>query len=280
MRSSIVAFGIASYLLFPGSSFAGDSPAGHRFVLAKTDGHPVCSAFLQLLNNTRCERPPSCGIPFETSGSGFSVLQKALIPEEEAEKLFPRVFGFVTFQNQSTVAATEPSSVIRKGYGSNIFAWKYSSISLGNDGTAQDVLIWQGQGADNFGGDATCGGYTMVHTRIYTYIANQYGFILAPDGQSIDEHRTKVIFGHLQGRISDADRANQRLNFNEVGYAVGIFEYDARYYMYAFYGDHLGDIYGKRKGDPSLNRTVAVLRRQENKTVEECEIRDREHNHQ
>jgi hypothetical protein len=199
-----------------------------------------------------------------------------LIPEEEAEKLFPHVFGFVMFQNQSTVAATWPSSVIRKGYGSNIFAWKYSSISLGNDGTQQDVLIWQGQGADNFGGDATCGGDTMVHTRIYTYIANQYGFILAPDGQSIDEHRTKAIFGHLQGRISDVDRANHRLEFNEVGYAVGIFEFDTRYYIYAFYGDYLGDISGKRKGHRSLNRTIAILYRHRNETTEECEIQDLE----
>src|SRR5271155_4710335 len=136
----LTAAGLVIHLLAASLSFAGTTPAAHRFILTKSSGQPVCGAFLRLLKSTRFERPPSCGIPLETSVSGFSALHKVLLPEEEAEKLFPRVFGFVMFQDQSTMPATPPSSEIRKGYGSNIFAWKYPSISLANDGTQQDVL--------------------------------------------------------------------------------------------------------------------------------------------
>src|SRR5258708_18046863 len=140
---------IAAYLLFA-NFVSSNSPAGHRFVLVKTDGNPVCGTFLRLLNSTKFLQPPICGIPSAAPVPGVSFIEKTLLSEEQAEKLFSRVYGFTTFHDQSTVTATPPSYVIRSGYGSNIFAWKYSAISPSNDGSKEDMLIWQGKGGDDY----------------------------------------------------------------------------------------------------------------------------------
>lgn len=263
--------------IFAQTSGAGNSQPEHRFVLTKDDGNPVCGAFLKLLRDANF-RPnsPMCEIPITRDIEGFAPLQQTLLTEPDAENLFPHVYGFVSSQVQLTKSTPQmPSSTIRDLYGTNIFAWKYPAVSLSNDGLNEDILIWRGYGADRSFVVVKCGEDAMVHTKAYVYQPTQLGFVLSPDGQSIDEAATRSIFG-MGGSYNDHVKPNGLHDFLEVGSFVGIFQYASRYYIYAVYQPG-GDYRGRRANNPVMLQTIGVLRRQNNKTVEDCEIRDREH---
>jgi hypothetical protein len=271
-----VAVGVLVCLVQNAICVAGSSP-GERFVLTKDDGQPVCGAFLKALRAANLPpNSPICDIPIDGSVSGFTPLEHALIPEAEAEPLFLRVYGFTAFQKQLTESTREmPSSTIRDWYGTSIFGWKYPGVNLNNDGVKQDVLLWQGYGADPNFLVVKCGEPVMVHTQQYLYQPARLAFVLSPDGQSIDEAATNSIFRMKKGngkiRIS-----RDPFSYQEVGGFIGIFQFDSLYYTYAFY-QWSGDFRGSRRLDPATAQTIGVLRRQNGTTIEDCEIRDREH---
>lgn len=251
-----------------GSLSAKELESPQRFVMSRSSGRPVCAAFLKVLKESDFTGPgqsPRCGIPYIESSPGFAKLEHALLTEAEAERLFPRVYGFIYRQDQfANYAASHLASNIRAGYGSNIFAWRYPAVDLGNDGTKEDVLIWLGYGAGTLNEDPTakCGGEVFLRSKLYPFFPAQQGFVLDSDGHSIDEVRTRAIFG----------RDENHGYFLEAGGHVGIFKFQSDYYIYAFYASAVGDIHGRHKGSSVMDHTLAVLHRSNGRTVEDCEI--------
>lgn len=267
-----------AYLGWASSCLADDPSREHRFLLKKGEDKPVCGAFLKLLDTANLPRnSPICNVPINGSIAGFTPLQYTLLSEEEAESLFPHVYGFVAYQMQqlTTSALHVPSSTIRDWYGANIFAWRYPAVPIANDGIARNILIWQGYGANSNFVMVKCGEIAMVHTQDYVYQPQQLAFVLSPDGKSIDELQTKRLFG-LENNYNDTKKPNGLHDFREVGSFVGIFRFATSYYIYALYQEN-GDYRGQHAADPAITKTIGVLRRANNRTVEECKIQDREH---
>lgn len=139
-----------------------ESRAQYHFRLTNGKGIAVCADYQKNLDSAGYAEPPYCGIPEGDSVRGFEKLTKVPLPPDDVEGLWPHVFWFNYNQNQflrnPDFRRNWPSPIARKLYGETVFAWKYSqSISMNNDGTSDNVIIWQGYGADRSTSGVRCG---------------------------------------------------------------------------------------------------------------------------
>lgn len=82
------------------------------------------------------------------------------------------------------------------------------------------------------------------------------------------------MFGHPRGNTVVATDAGpvELKQFNEIGWAVGIFQFRGLNYIEAFYSSSVGDLNGERIHDESMYGTLAVFRRKAGTLRNICEI--------
>jgi hypothetical protein len=160
-------------------------------------------------------------------------------------------------------------------------------VDIDNDGQPDNLLMWYT--AAGAGGCGALNGYDIYPGR-GSHTAN----ILDAKNQSIDEKRTKELFGHPVGGYPHV--VNGRFlgffdDFRYVGTSMGIFAYQGSYYFDTFF-DSWGDFNGKRvegylvayrkgkrtitegryrKFKRSTHATLGVLQRKNGKTKQVCE---------
>ncbi len=250
--------------------------ASYTYRLTRGRGEPVCDAFLKRLIATNTNRPPYCDIPEDDSIPGFTRLHRVPLTVDEADRVWPHVFGFTQFdQQKESIPGWEPPGT---RLGSNVFAWRYDPpVSLSNNGVPENVLIWQGYGTTGDSIFVPCGGITMAATQDFEYEPPQIGFVLTPDNKQIDEGKTREIFGHPSGKAAEERRiGTSSYGFAPIGYTEGVFEYHGLYYIETFLSSLNGDLRGRYKNDPSIGYKLAVALRQKGKTRQVCEYETKE----
>ena len=211
-----------------------------------------------------------------TSVPGFEKLRRAYLNGDQAEKLFKRVYWTVLAQDQD-VTEGDPSvwpapSLGRRLLGSNIQAWRYEDrISINNDGNTENILIWQGFGADQIGDAGACGDRLPTGLKDRPYRAGQLAFVLNADGQSIDVAQTRRLFADPHGQVID-ERLGQRL-FIPLAATESVLKFRDRYYIAGFLGRDGPDLEGSRPEAQALESHLAVFVRQHDKTAKVCEYR-------
>jgi hypothetical protein len=149
-------------------------------------------------------------------------------------------------------------------------SWRYSpKIDIDNDGVADDIVLWDADDVNN----PSCGmpyGPKAVLGR-----GGQFGLVLNPDGQSIDEDRTNLVFGQLGLDPVDAQRAIHPKgydNFQPIGVHIGIFRYRGDTYFDTFFDRvYRAGALGPTKADPDLEDTLGVFLRRGGVTRQVCE---------
>lgn len=261
----------------------------YRFTLTKGKGKPVCNAYLWRLNTTQFERPPYCGRPENDSITGFALLKRTMLSAEEISGLSTRIRSYTLGKNQyrtelnndwrvshnlSPTVPFLPIEGLEKAIGHSLNVWRYDPpIDIDNDGTPDNVLIWQGIGAGSQSG--ICGAMVAFGTDKDSYPLNQsqLAYVLALDNKRIDEAATQTIFGHPSGGylVSDGHGGHVMADdFRPIGDSLGIFEFEGLYYMDTFF-DNWGDFSGNRKESPLISVTLGVFLRKNSKTQQVCE---------
>src|ERR1700722_643360 len=138
-----------------------DDPSVHysTYHFALTKGHhlPVCEAFLKRLNAAQSPKTPYCDIPEDDSVPGFTKLNRVSLSADEVTRLWSHIFWFTKAQDESITRKDEPSVNVASLLGTDLLAWRYDPpVSLNNDGQPDNVVMWQGYGADDT--VAACGG--------------------------------------------------------------------------------------------------------------------------
>lgn len=220
---------------------------GPKFTPIQGRELPVCKAYLELLNRSEYPANPFCGRP-ESGLPGFEPLERRYLNADQVFPLFRYVWEFMRFDDQFHIGkysyynsqdpsksyfSADPESKngvvddLKKGL---TVAWTYHSyVDIANDGHPLPVLLWQGYGATP--GPAACVG-------IDTYV-NQRAFVLSTDGKTIDERRTRVIFGSSKEATEGpharkpGDQSYLPVNatpFEPLADSIGIFEYQGKFY--------------------------------------------------
>ena len=246
----------------------------YDFRLTKGRGVPVCDAFLKRLRATDFKLPPYCDIPEDDSVKGFSILNRVPLPEEKVIELLPHVFAYFRALNQSLEFAGLTSIETNRLYARSVTAWLYEPlVNLNNSGPPQNVVLWQGPGADDHMLDARCGDLVSVSTRDYAFRTAQLGMVLDAQNDRIDEAATRALFGR-PGENNSGDGKEPMADyprFSPYGFHEGIFEYRGTYFLETFYDYNLGDINGNRKTSRLIDNVLAVFRRDRGKTRQVCE---------
>ena len=220
-----------------------------QFKLTQGRGTPVCDAYLDLLNRSKFPTGPYCGRPNNDVALGFPDLKRRDLSAAEIVSLFNLVHAFLHYDNQHHPERTYHPAVApgQRPYWSDEFetpdsikdalnlgwthVWIYTApVNLTNDGVRDNVLIWQGYGADENG--VSCGSLTS-HSWDFSYV-RQLAIVLTADGKQIDEKRTRAIFG-AQGQASET-RATPPLRtderpFRPLADSIDMFRYGDRYYI-------------------------------------------------
>ncbi len=264
----------------PSGMTAGTSAAGtdrRRFRLVAGRRVPVCEAYLQRLNQTRFYRDPPgvpsspfCGRPESDAVPGFSRLTRVPLAAEEVNSMINPVYNFThgtTFEDSQPVA--EAQGMLNH----ELFVWRYRpAIDVDNDGTGDDVIVWQGQGAG--AGTGGCGEYGVPPTPQVALRQAQLAYVLTPNGKQVDVTRTIALFGHpiqaysitdAKGRVTTATP-----HFRPIGTSIGIFKYRHLYYFDSFF-DIWGDFADQRRDRPALANNLGVFLRRDGKTRQICE---------
>ncbi len=250
---------VIAFLLLPFASLAREpsipvSPA--PFTLTEGRGLPVCDAYLEVLNRMPLERTPFCGRPDNGPHPDFIPLTRHDLSAEEIMSLFTYVWEFMRFDDQrheeryahpqldpsKSFWSANPTDLetiekfLRFGW---LNVWSYAApIDIENDGNPIPLVIWQGYGATSKGADC---GTAYPHVWTDSYI-EQRPFVLSTDGKTIDEGRTRAIFG---APVNGAAKSDVSISppvhtpglpigatpFHEIGDSIGIFGYRAKYYF-------------------------------------------------
>ncbi len=287
MRHLVIAF-----LLLPFASLAREpsipvSPA--PFILTEGRGLPVCDAYLEVLNRMPLERTPFCGRPDNGPNPDFVPLKRHDLSAEEIMSLFTYVWEFMRFDDprheeryahpqldpSKSFWSANPTDLdtiekfLRFGW---LNVWSYSApIDIENDGNPIPLVIWQGYGATSKGADC---GTAYPHVWTDSYI-EQRAFVLSTDGKTIDEGRTRAIFGAPANGAPKSDFSISppvhtpglpigATPFHEIGDSIGIFGYRAKYYF------QTENMPISRTARPS---PVKVFLRQNGQTNEVCAFR-------
>jgi hypothetical protein len=263
----MVAIAVVTLSALPIISF-GDEQSGQgddkQFALTNGKGVPVCEAYLDLLNRTPLERTPFCGRP-DNGPTPFVSLERHYLGVDEILRQFNYVFEFMRFDDQRHVerffypysdpgaptgvdasksywsADATTKEVIALNLGLNrMRVWTYGMpIDIANDGKPVRLLIWQGYGVSTSG--ASCGrnDASGAWDDVYT---PQLIFVLGDDGITIDEARTRAIFGAtaigtsnppgaFRPPVNNAGLPRGAKPFLALADSIGIFGYDGRYYI-------------------------------------------------
>lgn len=195
--------------------------------LKKGKGNPVCEAYLQRLNQTNFDLPPYCGRPENTLVPGFSRLNRVWVPIEEINRLLFDTVNFIDSQPPNSSLGRIPFQA-----GEHPTAYGYGSpISIENDGTPQNVILWNLDNRDNPDCNTTSGPIPYYHRSF------QVPIILSGDG-TLDKERTQAVFGQPQSGSPLPGRAAQHVpndGYAHLGNTYGIFEYRGMYYFDTFF---------------------------------------------
>jgi hypothetical protein len=202
------------------------------------------------------ERTPFCGRPDNGPHPDFIPLTRHDLSAEEIMSLFTYVWEFMRFDDQrheeryahpqldpsKSFWSANPTDLetiekfLRFGW---LNVWSYAApIDIENDGNPIPLVIWQGYGATSKGADC---GTAYPHVWTDSYI-EQRPFVLSTDGKTIDEGRTRAIFG---APVNGAAKSDVSISppvhtpglpigatpFHEIGDSIGIFGYRAKYYF-------------------------------------------------
>lgn len=287
--STAVTMTVALALLLPTITFGverSDSDDDKQFILRKGRGVAVCEAYLELLNQTPVEDTPFCGRPENGPEPKFIHLDRQYLNVDQVYALFTPVWEFMQFNDQHHVErvfhsnrdpkksywsaeALTRDDVINELPPHEVHIWRYTAgIDIANDGMPLQVLIWQGYGATGKGGPC---GESDRSVWTDTYI-EQHAYILNADGKSIDEPRTRAIFGEsakgpsTAGPLSHVPFALPQgaTPFKPMADSIGIFGYRGKYYI------QTEDMPKTRTAKPG---PVEVYLREHNRTSRMCAYR-------
>ena len=104
----------------------------------------------------------------------------------------------------------------------------------------------------------------------------QIAFVLTPDDRRIDQKKTKKeFFGHptAEGDGTYADRAPVERFLPSSAFHWVSSTFASTNYMETFFSQALGDFEGKRKNEPTLDKTLGVFHREDGHTRQVCEYR-------
>lgn len=264
-----------------------EHPRRYEFVLEKGKGTEVCNAYVRRLNQETFTTYPFCDRPEDDSVPGFKRLHREPLPSSEIVRLFPSVEGLIRVGNPSEFdrpSRTDPA--VPESVGIRKYAQRYAEeevsfisrglprfyrfappIDIDNDGSADKVIVWKDTGR-------VCGAvYTAKPVRTRTHM------LLLDAHNNLDVARSRTIFGHPMGNLfTYKDRKSGRQQtldlsrtFRTVGDTYGTFVYQGKTYFDTFYGG-LGDLQNKRVGQTKLGDTLAVFKRENDKTELQCEI--------
>jgi hypothetical protein len=248
---------IAIWLTALGASFGAEDPNSHtdpQFSLLQGKGVPVCEAYLELLNKTKFEVTPFCGRPGEGDVKGFEHLERHYLGEPEITPLFTYVWEFMRFNDQHHVESfyypnINPAKAHRSSQASEgdeipeslrlgwMRVWTYAMpLDVNNNGSALNILIWQGYGATGDGARCGVGAGSLPWTAAYSH---QRAFVLTADRKTIDEEQTRRIFGAPEGRTRDSMFAEvpgggtpaRTPHFRPFADSIGVFKYEGRIYI-------------------------------------------------
>ena len=241
-------------VLRPSFGAEDSSHASERnFSLQQGHGLPICEAYLELLNQTKFTVTPFCGRPEEGPVKGFEHLEGHYMSLEEISPLFTPVWEFMRFGDQHHVErffyptidpkvshwstnATDEGTIGQFLSFGWMYVWIYARpIDINNDGSALNVITWQGYGATGTG--SQCGSDYSTGTWDDSYI-NQRAFVLTKDGKAIDEDQTRLIFGAPPGAVrrKDVQLPGPDLTagphaFRPLADSIRLFKYEGRYYI-------------------------------------------------
>lgn len=229
---------------------------------AQAQDQNVCSAYRQLLDQTKFEVTPFCGRPDYGSIAGFTQLKRNYWGVKQIWPIFLHVYEFMLFDDQFHVQMT-PSGNPKKPFAMRplqtadvitkdlmamnlrlkwMRVWSYEKpIDIANDNAPLNILIWQGYGANGVsdGGGRRCGSDYAGHPWTVSY-ADQRAFIVNPDGKTINEQLTREIFGAPEESLPSRSLRNPKYipgiaydanPFMPLADSIGIFEYRGRYYI-------------------------------------------------
>jgi len=260
----------------------------YHFALTKGNGTPVCEAYLLRLNQAVFVDPPFCGRPENSSVAGFTSLHRQELEPQEILRLANRISGFMNSKKQdqpemvnsigtdgrpTRVPAWNLSDITGAA---DLHVWRYSpQVDIDNDGVPDNLILWHGLGASSR--NNICGA-TFANNPTGGYV-EQGAFILKSDNVSIDETKTKAIFGHPRGgyvgKINGRDAYFQ--GFVPVGASIGIFSFQRTYYFDAFFDPDFGDFAGGRQNDPGLYDVLGVFKSEHGHTTQICEYKFASH---
>ena len=248
---------MAMWLVGGPSCFGQEGPnsdTDRNFSLQEGHGVPVCEAYLELLNKTKFEVTPFCGRPHEGLVKGFEHLDGHAMRQEEIWPLFTKVWEFMHFGDQNhkerfyypnnvspqlaywSSDATSRDTIDLDLSNGWMYVWAFSpSIDINNDGAPLSIITWQGYGATEAA--VRCGSDYASRSWDISYI-NQAAFVLSADGKSIDENKTRLIFGvspdAKEPAVQQAPAGNSKSAakaFKPLADSIGVFKYEGRYYI-------------------------------------------------
>ena len=266
-----------------------------RFALVKGQGSEVCEAYLERLTTSDYTnvREPRCERPEDTKIKGFEQLNRVILAPEELHNIYERLMGFANHKDphyyelerkrrQSVCenpkleeackrAMEEEANAEARGdhwaepytlgilSDGHVVAWRYKpEVDIDNDGQGDRVLLFM----DHHNG---CG---TLNYRGYIEGGPTYPYLMDADYQTVDEERTRTIFGHPS---PEWPRFPSHKPFHYIGSKVGIFRYKDQYYFDTFF--HAADFENQRQWDKTLLDTLAVFHRQGGETRQVCEYR-------
>lgn len=282
MKLILTVFALFGMYALSGQAEDKKEPTYYKFNLVKGSSVPVCEAYLERLNTTVYAKPPFCGRPEATSVPGFTPLNRKPLTAEEAHTLLPRLSKFMQLRIQGSKEDDDAYEAMLKSNGvgpsidsletvkkflrdGEIVAWRYDPlVDIDNDGSPDNVLVWQGYGLNAPLG--VCG-QTIDNKNFSTDGSQpQVAFVLEDSQERIDEKRTMELFGHPSGGYPLPAGAKSK-QFRPMGKTLGIFKYKDIYYFDTFL--EFSELERKPKGSPLLD----VFLRKNGMTRRVCEYR-------
>lgn len=226
---------------------------------------PVCEAYLQRLNQTHYDSPPFCGRPENTTVQGFALLERTWFPTEETTRLFTEASNFI--DDQPPYAGwppTFPPSAKLASYGFRPL------ISIENDGTPRNVVLWNLDNRDHPACNSTLGPIPFPRRSF------QVALILSSDGRKIDKARTNEVFGQPSAGAPLPGSAEQNMindGYAHLGNTYGIFEYRGVFYFDTFFdnGPHALEHIVNATSSDILENRLGVFASRGHRTAEICE---------
>jgi hypothetical protein len=175
---------------------------------------------------------------------------------------------------------TQPeATLVAHGAHGPIIAWAYDpKVDVENDGsTQQAIVIWRGRPADAEEPAGVCGvphDAPRESADDIGYRTAQLALVTTSDYMSLDEARTRALFGHPTGGLP-VPHTGSRFpagRYLSIGSSMSIFEYKGLFYFDTFFwGNGWADFEGKRTHSNTLLNHLAVFERKSAVTRQVCE---------